>query len=85
MVSNEKENNQRHNTDIVSATLVSPPVIRREEQQHQIAGQNAEEDILPVAVLLPPKMFYWNSQDASNLFGIKLDCPGEDVKNSLML
>ena len=84
MVSNEEENNKRHNTDIVSATLVSPPVIRREEQD-QIAGRAAEEDILPVAVLLPPKMFYWNSQDASNLFGIKLGCPGDDLRNSLML
>jgi hypothetical protein len=85
MVSNEEENNKRHNTDIISATLVSPPVIGSEEQQHQIAGQAAEEDIQPVAVLLPPKMFYWNSQDASNLFGIKLGCPGDDLRNSLML
>ncbi|KAI2491823.1 hypothetical protein MHU86_22729 [Fragilaria crotonensis] len=80
-------NNKRHNTDAISETLVSPPDIPIEdEQQNPIAVTCADEDVPPVTVILPPKMFYWNSQDASNLFGIKLELPAQDdVRKGLML
>jgi hypothetical protein len=31
------------------------------------------------------KMFYWNSQDASNLFGVTLQRPEDDVRDVLRL
>ena len=45
-ISNEEERNKRHNIDISSATLLSPSVIPREEQQHQIAATCAEDTLI---------------------------------------
>ncbi len=34
---------------------------------------------------VPPSMFFWNSQDACNLFGVTLERPEDDVRDALTL
>ena len=63
-----------------SATTIAPEPLANVRQGTTTVtpGAQAEKQVLP-------KMFYWNSPEASKLFGVKLERPEDDVRDALRI
>jgi hypothetical protein len=91
---NEDNNHRHHNsaadtTTTTAAALGPPPFVLSapttggtESHQYQT---NTDGNSMPTPGVLATQMHYWNSQDASNLFGVKLERPEDDVRDTLRL
>jgi hypothetical protein len=75
---------KRHNTDNTLIAIVGPSCnVVVGGATSTVSPNLPEYKVAHAEQVLLPKMFYWNSRDASNLFGVKLERPEDDVRDAL--